>query len=184
MKKTIVCLIGPTAAGKTEIALELAKVIDAEIISCDSMQVYKGIDIATSKPTRKQRKSVFHHLIDIINPSQEYNAARFRVSASKIIANIHKRGKLPLIVGGCGLYLRALLDGLFLGPGQNLGQRRKFSQQAKRYGIVYLYKRLKDLDPEASRDIHPHDLRRIIRALEVYESTGKPISRLKKKTSG
>jgi tRNA dimethylallyltransferase len=184
MKKTIVCLIGPTAAGKTEVALRLAKVINAEIISCDSMQVYKGIDIATSKPTKKQRKSVFHHLIDIINPSQEYNAARFRVSVLKIIANIHKRGKLPLIVGGCGLYLRALLDGLFLGPGQNLGQRRKFSQQAKRYGIVYLYKRLKDLDPQASRDIHPHDLRRIIRALEVYESTGKPISRLKKKTSG
>ena len=184
MKKTIVCLIGPTAAGKTEVALRLAKVIGAEIISCDSMQVYKGIDIATSKPTRKQRKPVFHHLIDIINPSQEYNAARFRASALKIIADIRKRGKLPLIVGGCGLYLRALLDGLFSGPGQNLGQRRKFSQQAKRYGIAYLYKRLKDLDPEASRDIHPHDLRRIIRALEVYESTGKPISRLKKKTSG
>lgn len=183
-KETIVCLVGPTAAGKTEVALKLAKKIGAEIISCDSMQVYKGIDIATSKPTKRQRRSVFHHLIDIANPSQEYNAARFRSSASKVIDDIHKREKLPLIVAGTGLYLRALLDGLFLGPGQNTLLRKKFSQQAKKYGTVYLYRRLKDLDPQAAKDIHPHDLRRIIRALEVYKQTGEPISKLKKKACG
>ena len=184
MKKTIVCLIGPTATGKTEVALRLAKVIDAEIISCDSMQVYKEIDIATSKPFKRQRKEVSHHFIDILNPSREYNAARFKNSAQKIINDIHRRGKLPLIVGGTGLYFRALIDGLFSGPGANLGLRQKFYQQAKRYGASYLYRKLKNKDPKSARSIHPHDLRRIVRALEVYESIGKPISKLREKTQG
>ncbi len=184
MKKTIVCLIGPTAVGKTEVALKLAKRIGAEVISCDSMQLNKGIDIATSKPTKLQRKSIPHHLIDVIFPSQEYNAARFRRSCLKIINDIHKRDRLPLIVGGSGLYFRALLDGLFKGPGQSAILRKKFYQQTQTYGPAYLYKRLKGLDPQAARSIHPHDLRRIIRALEVYESSGKPISRLKEKTCG
>lgn len=183
-KKIIVCLIGPTAVGKTEVALELAKKIDAEIISCDSMQVYKGIDIATAKPTKKKRQSIPHHLADIISPSQEYNAARFRSAAQRVITDVHKRGKMPLIVAGTGLYLRALLDGLFIGPGKSVALRRRFSQQAKKYGVGRLYKRLKALDPEAAKGIHTHDLRRIIRALEVYEETGIPISRLKDKTRG
>ena len=184
MKKIIVCLIGPTAVGKTEIALKLAKRIDAEIISCDSMQVYKGIDIATSKPLKKQRKEVPHHLVDIKSPCRQYNAACFKNSAQKIINDIHGRGKLPLIVGGTGLYFRALIDGLFIGPGGNKNLRQKFYRQAKRYGTSYLYRKLKNKDPKSARSIHPHDLRRIIRALEVYESTGKPISKLKEKTQG
>lgn len=184
LKGKVICLIGPTAVGKTEVALTLSKSIDAEIISCDSMQVYKGIDIATSKPTKRQRKIIFHHLIDIKSPAQEYNAACFRRSCLKIINDIHKRGKLPLIVAGTGLYLRALLDGLFIGPGQSGNLRRRFCQQGRKYGAAYLYKRLKNKDPKSAKNIHPHDLRRIIRALEVYKSTGMPISKLKDKTRG
>lgn len=184
MKDVVICLIGPTAVGKTEVALRLAKKIGAEIISCDSMQVYKGIDIATSKPSKKEQKSVRHHLIDILKPSQEYNAACFRKSAQKIIRDVHKRGRLPLIVCGSGLYLRALLDGLFEGPGQNVSLRRKFSQQAQKYGAAYLYRRLRKKDPQAAKGIHPHDSRRIIRALEVWTVTGSPISELKRKTRG
>ena len=184
MKKTVICLIGPTAAGKSEVALQLAKKIKAEIISCDSMQVYQGADIATAQPTEKQRKAIPHHLTNIIKPSEEYNAARFRVSAQKIIKDIHKRKKIPLIVAGTGLYLRALLDGLFVGPGQNACLRKKFSQQAQRYGTTYIYAKLKKLDPQAAKGIHPHDLRRIIRALEVYELSGRPISQMQQQARG
>ncbi|MBU3933091.1 MAG: tRNA (adenosine(37)-N6)-dimethylallyltransferase MiaA [Candidatus Omnitrophica bacterium] len=183
-KKPLICLIGPTAVGKTEVALQLAKRIRAEIISCDSMQVYKGIDIASSKPTKRQRKEVPHHLIDVASPCRQYNAARFRTSCLKIIGDIHKRGNLPLIVAGTGLYLRALLDGLFTGPGQSAQLRRRFYQQAKKYGPAHLYKKLKEIDPPAAGAIHPHDLRRIVRALEVYELTDLPISKLKKKANG
>jgi tRNA dimethylallyltransferase len=184
MKKTVICLIGPTAVGKTDIALRLAKRIDAEIISCDSMQVYKEIDIATSKPTKGQRKSIPHHIIDVVNPCQEYNAARFRKTSQKIINDIHNRGKVPLLVAGTGLYLKALLDGLFKGPGQNVPLRKKLYHQAEKYGPAYCYRRLERLDPQAAGAIHPHDLRRIIRALEVYELTGQTITELKEKTKG
>jgi tRNA dimethylallyltransferase len=183
-KKTLICLVGPTASGKTDVALELAKRINAEVISCDSMQVYTGIDIATSKPTKKQRKAIPHHLLDILRPSRQYSAARFRNSSRKIIKDIHSRGKVPLIVAGTGLYLRALLDGLFTGPAQTLSLRRKFYQQARAYGASYLYRRLKNKDPKSAERIHPHDLRRVIRALEVYETAGIPISKLQEKTRG
>lgn len=183
-KKTVICLIGPTAVGKTEVAIRLAKKIDGEIISCDSMQVYKGIDVACAKPTQQQRSSCVHYLIDIIRPTQEYNAASFRSSCLKIIKQIHQKAKIPLIVAGTGLYLRAVLDGLFVGPGKRISLRKKLYQQAHRYGVSYLYKRLKRRDPRACLKIHPHDLRRIIRALEVYESTGKPISKLQEKVCG
>jgi tRNA dimethylallyltransferase len=184
MKKKIICLIGPTAAGKTEVAIELAKRVNAEIISCDSMQIYKEIDIASCKPDKKKRRSIPHYLTDIISPSRDYNAARFRTCAEKIISDIHKRGKIPLIVGGTGLYLRALLDGLFSGPGRNSALRKRLAEQAKTHGKTYLYEKLKQADPHAARGIHPHDLRRVIRALEVYEETGMPISGLRKKTRG
>jgi len=138
MERTIVCLIGPTAVGKTEVALQLAGRIGAEIISCDSMQVYKGIDIASSKPTKRQRKEVPHHLVDVASPCRQYNAARFRTSCLKIIDDIHKRGNQPLIVAGTGLYLRTLLDGLFTGPGQSVQLRKRFYQQAKKYGLARL----------------------------------------------
>jgi tRNA dimethylallyltransferase len=184
MKKKIICLIGPTAVGKTDVAVILARRIGAEIISCDSMQIYKGIDIATSKPTKKQRELAPHHLLDIVKPYQEYNAARFRIAAKKAIKEIQQRGKIPLIIAGTGLYLDALLDGLFTGPGQNAKLRKKFSQQAQRYGIMYLYSRLKKVDPQAAQNIHAHDFRRISRALEVYTLTRKPISQWKKETYG
>jgi len=184
MKKTLICLVGPTAVGKTEVALKLAKEIDAEIISCDSMQVYKGEDIATSKPTKGQQRQIPHHLIDIIKPSQQYNVSRFCKSSKEIINSIHKKDKVPLLVGGTGLYLRALLDGLFIGPGENRALRKKLNQQAEKYGSTYLHKRLKRLDPQAAKKIHPRDARRIIRALEVCQIFREPISKLQKKTKG
>ncbi|MFC1631663.1 tRNA (adenosine(37)-N6)-dimethylallyltransferase MiaA [Candidatus Omnitrophota bacterium] len=180
----VICLLGPTAVGKTEVALQLAKKLDAEIISCDSMQVYQGANIATCKPSKSQRKGIPHHLIDIVKPSGEYNAARFKAAAEEIIAKIHKRKKIPLIVAGTGLYLKALLDGLFVGPGQSKPLRQEFYQLAKKYGSAYLYQRLKRNDPEAAANIHPHDLRRIVRALEVYQLSGQPISKLQKSLTG
>ncbi|MBN2097278.1 MAG: tRNA (adenosine(37)-N6)-dimethylallyltransferase MiaA [Candidatus Omnitrophica bacterium] len=180
----VVCLVGPTAAGKSELALALAKKLNGEIISCDSMQIYRGIDIASGKPTKTQSRRIKHHLIDILKSSREYNAARFQAEAKKIIKKIHQQGKLPLLVGGTGLYLRALLDGLFKGPGQSIAWRRKFYQQAQKHGPAYLHQKLQKIDPEAARSIHPHDLRRIVRALEVYQTTKQPISELRKKTEG
>ena len=180
-KKEVICLIGPTAVGKTAVALKLAKVIDAEIISCDSMQIYRGVDIASGQEDLHLLAS---DTVDCQSPAKEYNAAVFCSSAAKIIRAIHRRGKLPLIVGGTGLYLRSLLDGMFKGPGQNIALRRKLYRQAEKYGPAYLYKRLVNKDPQAAGRIHQHDLRRIIRALEVYAATGEPISRLQQKRSG
>ncbi|MBN3038304.1 MAG: tRNA (adenosine(37)-N6)-dimethylallyltransferase MiaA [Candidatus Omnitrophica bacterium] len=184
MKKKVICLIGPTAVGKTDVALSLARKLGAEIISCDSMQVYKSVKIASAKPNRAQRRSIPHHLIDIIPPSQEFDVARFCSLARKAISAIHKKDKIPLLVGGTGLYLQALLDGLFKGPGQNPDLRRKLYSQAEKYGCAYCYKRLKRLDPQAACAIHPHDLRRIVRALEVYLLSGKTITELKKRSHG
>lgn len=180
----VVCLLGPTAAGKTDVAVCLAKKINAEIISCDSMQIYQGMDIASSKPTQAQLKKSPHYLINIMRPSQQYNAVRFAEAARRIIRDMHKRNKLPLIVAGTGLYLRALLDGIFAGPGANLALRKKFYQQFRRFGAGFLYQKLKKNDPQTAQNVHPNDLRRIIRALEVYERTGVTISRLQKKAAG
>ena len=183
-KKIIVCLIGPTASGKTKVALRLARRIRAEIIACDSMQVYKGIKILSARPSPAEQRLVAHHLINIILPSRKFNAASFRTLAKKSIRDIHRRKKIPLIVAGTGLYLRALLDGLFPGPQADFGLRRKLNAQAERYGKGYLYRKLKKVDPAAAGLIHPHDLRRIIRALEVYKLCGRTISELKKQTRG
>ena len=183
-KNTVVCLIGPTAVGKTEVAVALAKRINAEIISCDSMQIYRGIDIASSKPTKRQIKAVPHHFIDIVSPSRQYNAALFKAAAQRVIRELHKRGKIPLITAGTGLYFHALISGLFKGPGQDSKLRKKLYQQAQKQGAATLYKRLQELDAQTAKTVHPHDLRRIVRALEVFEACGIKMSKLKEKTCG
>ncbi len=183
-KSKVIFLLGPTASGKTEFSLKLAKKINAEIISCDSMQIYKKMDIISSKPSPAQKREVPHHLIDIVAPGKEFNASAYRSHALKAIREIHKRGKIPLLVGGTGLYASAVIDGVFQGVGADERIRRRLHRQAKVKGAGYLYRRLLRVDRHAAARIHPHDLRRIVRALEVWIKTGKPISYWQKQRQG
>ncbi len=184
MKQKIIFLVGPTAIGKTEVAIHLAKKIGAEIISCDSMQIYKGMNIITSKPMPALMRRVPHHLIDIISPRSEYNVSRYRRDALKKIREIIQKNKIPLFVGGTGLYMSILIDGIFRMKSADKKIRQHLYKLAQRFGSDYLYRKLKRIDPTASLKIHPHDTRRIIRALEVYENTGRPISELRKERKG
>lgn len=184
MKKQIIFLVGPTAVGKTKISLHLAKLINAEIISCDSMQVYKGMDIGTQKPNPSQQRVVAHHMIDIISPFRNFSVAEFRRRTSACISKIHKKGKIPLLVGGTALYMKALIDGLFQGPPADRTLRKELLKQEKVNGKGSLYKQLANIDPPTAKRLHPNDTRRIIRALEVYIKTNSPISELKKGTRG
>lgn len=177
-------LVGPTAIGKSTLAVRLARKLKCEIISLDSMQIYKGLDILSSKPSERMRKAIAHHLLDIASPNQNFDAALYRKSALKKIGEIHSRGKIPLFTGGTGLYMSVLIDGIFKEVKSDQALRKKLYAQAKGRGGDYLYRKLEAVDKTAAGKIHPHDLRRIIRALEVYRITGKPISELWKKRSG
>lgn len=182
--KTLIFIIGPTASGKTKVAFELAKKINGEIISADSMQVYKGMDILTAKPSKRIKEEVPHHLIDIISPEQDFSAADFRKKALLAIKKIQQKKKIPIIVGGTGLYVRALIDGLFEAPAADLKIRRRLENLALDRGASYLYNILLQIDRQAAKRIHPNDQRRIIRAIEVYKKTGQPISKLQANTKG
>jgi tRNA dimethylallyltransferase len=179
---TVYFLIGPTASGKTKLSIELAKKLNAEIISCDSMCVYKHMDILTSKPAPAERKKVPHHLIDIIPPAKEFSVADYRNMALNKIEEILSRRKTPLFVGGSGLYVKAVTDGLFPSAEKDLKFRKKQEALAKKYGKAYLYKKLKKIDPSRAEKIHPNDLRRVIRALEIYHTEKKRPSELKVNT--
>jgi tRNA dimethylallyltransferase len=184
MKPRIVFIVGPTAIGKTDLALRLAKKLNAEIISCDSMQIYKGMDILTSKPALETRKKIPHHLIDIISPDREYNVSKYRTQALRSINSIVKKGKLPLFVGGSGLYMSVVIDGIFKAKTEKLLVRQRLYKEAQSYGSPHIYERLKKVDPKAAAKIHPNDTKRIVRALEVFEVTGKPISQLQDERVG
>ena len=176
----LLCILGPTAVGKTDLAIRVALRVGGEIISIDSRQIYRHMDIGTAKPTAKQLQLVAHHMIDCATPDETFSAARFQRAADKAIKQIQGRKKIPMLVGGSGMYFRAVVDGLFDGPEADPSLRQRLKQEANTSGISWLYDRLKDVDPEAARKIHPNDLVRIIRALEVYELSGKPISQLQK----
>jgi len=178
----VIFLVGPTASGKTRLSIKLAKKLNAEIISCDSMCVYKGMDILTSKPSASDRKKVRHHLIDIISPSKEFSVAEYRKMALEKIEKILKRGKTPLFVGGSGLYVKAIVDGLFPSAEKDLKFRKLQERLAEKYGKAYLYRKLKKIDLARAGKIHPHDLRRVIRALEIYHTEKKRPSELKSRT--
>ena len=182
--KELFFLLGPTAVGKTEVACGVAESLGGEVISCDSMQVYRFMDVGTAKASREIRSKVPHHLLDVVNPDEEFSVSDFRRRALKTIGQIHKRGMVPVIAGGSGLYYKSLIDGLFPAPGRDRRLRQELSEEAEEKGSPFLHKRLKKVDPQAASKIHPNNLRRIIRALEVYSLTGKPISELKKKTAG
>jgi len=169
-------LTGATASGKTKVSLELARILDAEIISLDSMAIYRGMDIGTAKPDSAQRSAVPHHLIDIVDPPESFSVSEYRDSALSKIREIHESGKQVLFVGGTALYLKALLRGLFEGPPADWDFRKEIEQEIENSGAEFLHQRLAMIDPVSAHKLHENDHRRIIRALEVYKQTGKPIS--------
>ena len=171
-----VFLMGPTASGKTEIALRLAEALPLEIVSVDSAVVYRGLDVGTAKPTRQQRARIPHHLIDIVEPEEPYSAGRFREDALAAMDTIRARGRLPLLVGGTMLYFRALAEGIGPMPPADARVRRGLDEEAAEKGLVALHAQLQSVDPEAAARIHPNDPQRIQRALEVYRLTGRPLS--------
>ena len=180
-KRKIVVITGPTAAGKSSLAVELALRIGGEIVNADSMQVYCGMDIGTAKTPVEERGGVPHNLLDIVNPDEAFNAAIYRSLALPVIEEISVRGHVPFVVGGTGLYIKTLLGGLLHCPTSDPGLREKLNRQSDENGLESLYGRLKALDPDAAQKIHPHDKVRILRALEVIELTQTPFSLLARK---
>ena len=178
MDSPLIFILGPTAIGKTEIALRLAERIDAEIVSLDSRQLYRQMDIGTAKPTLAQREAIPHHLIDCVDIDQPFSVADYQRLGDAALADIRMRGGKVLIVGGAGLYFRALVDGLFAGPGADPTIRERLRREAEENGALVLHARLRQFDPDSASRIHPNNMARIIRALEIYELTGKPISAL------
>lgn len=169
-------LTGATASGKTAVGLELAERLGAEVLSLDSMAVYRGMDIGTAKPDAAERRRTPHHLIDLRNPDEEFSVAEYRAAADAVARDVLSRGKTPLFVGGTPMYLKCLLRGLFEGPGANWDLRRELEAELQRLGVRALHERLTLVDPLAASTIHPNDARRVVRALEVFRSTGQPIS--------
>ncbi|MCA9120160.1 MAG: tRNA (adenosine(37)-N6)-dimethylallyltransferase MiaA [Planctomycetaceae bacterium] len=169
-------LTGATASGKTRVGIELAKLLNAEILSLDSMSVYREMNIGTAKPTREQRAELPHHLIDIVAPNEEYSLSQYVRDAHRVICDVRQRGHKVLFVGGTPLYLKALLRGVYPGPPADWEFRHQIEAEVETVGIAALHARLEQVDPLAAAKLHPHDKRRIIRALEVYKSTGRPIS--------
>ena len=172
----LIAILGPTASGKSSLALRLASRFQGEILGCDSVQVYRFLDIGTSKVLKSEQAGIPHHLIDFLNPDQEFTAGQYMTLGRRVLAGIDKRGNLPLVVGGTGLYLRALLDGLFDGPSRCQSLRRRLQQQARRKGDSHLHRLLARVDPDSARRIPPGDRPKVIRALEVFFLTARPLS--------
>lgn len=173
MKPRVVFIIGPTGVGKSKLAFQLARRINGEIISADSMQVYRGMDIGTAKPSVAERKKVPHHLIDIVAPSCNFSVYKFRKRALKIIDSVFRRGTVPIVVGGTGLYIRSLLEGLVFRPGADMKLRRAIEAEIVDRGLDYAYKKLMKIDPLNFQKIKPADKSRIVRGLEVHALTKK-----------
>ncbi|MCO6043829.1 tRNA (adenosine(37)-N6)-dimethylallyltransferase MiaA [Aeoliella sp. ICT_H6.2] len=169
-------LTGPTAIGKSQVGLYLAQQLNAEIVSLDSMAIYRGMDIGTAKPCPKEQAAVPHHLIDIRDPAEEYSVAQYLEDAEQVVRTIRSRGRQVLFVGGTPMWLKCLLRGLFEGPPANWELREQIEREAAALVPGELHKRLEQVDPLAASQIHPNDTRRLIRALEVFRSTGEPIS--------
>ncbi|MDD5754579.1 MAG: tRNA (adenosine(37)-N6)-dimethylallyltransferase MiaA, partial [Methylococcales bacterium] len=172
----VVLLMGPTASGKTALAVQLAQALNGEIISVDSALVFKGMDIGTAKPTLEERGGIPHYLIDILDPSESFSTGQFRNEALALMADITARGKLPILVGGTMLYFNALTNGLAELPPANVEVRANLEAELARDGNMALHQRLIRIDPQAANRIHPNDPQRVQRALEVFELTGKPLS--------
>lgn len=180
-KPKILCVVGPTASGKTDYAVELALKCGGEVVSCDSMQIYKHMDIGTAKPTADEMKGVKHLMIDIIEPNESFSVARFSEMARECIDDILLRGKMPVLCGGTGLYFDSTINNInFIQMDTDEEYRKYLESAAKEFGNEYVYKILKRVDEESAESIHPNNLKRVIRALEIYKTTGKKKSELDK----
>lgn len=175
-KISLAVITGPTGVGKTGLSLRLARRFDAEIISADSVQVYRLLDIGSAKPSAGERREVPHHMIDVADPDEDFDAARYRAMALDRCREIIRRGKRVLVVGGTGLYIKALLKGLFPAPPVSLKVRERLKEEAREAGPAHMHERLAAVDPESAERIHPNDTYRIVRALEVFELTKQPLS--------
>jgi tRNA dimethylallyltransferase len=175
-KNPLIVLVGPTAVGKSAAAIRLARKLRSEIISADSRMVYRGMDIGTAKPGPDERHGVVHHLIDVEDPDRSFSAGRFRTLAAAEIERMKREGKIPIVVGGTGLYVKLLLHGLWEGPAADWALREQLYEAERRHGAGHLHRRLADIDPESARAIRPQDRSKIVRAIEVYEKTGRPMS--------
>lgn len=177
MKKPLVVIVGPTAVGKTDVSILVAERMGGEIVSADSMQIYKFMNIGTAKPTSEEMKDVKHHMIDIVEPWQDFSVAQFQRQARGCIEDIHSRGRLPVVVGGTGLYISSIIYDLdFTNTVSDQRFRAELQKLARERGKEYLYEWLKRVDPSTAKRLHVNDLRRVIRALEVYHCSGKPMS--------
>jgi len=181
MPARLTFIIGCTACGKGKVARELARRTDGEILSLDSMKVYRRMDVGTAKPSAETRRRIPHHLMDVVEPSEEFSVARYVSLADQVIKDIHERERPIFVVGGTPMYLKALTEGLFDGPGADPDIRARLRQEIDRDGVTALHQRLSKVDPVAAQRIHRNDIRRTIRALEVLELTGSPISELQAK---
>ena len=177
MNKPLIILTGPTAAGKTDISIKLAKRIGGEIISADSMQVYKRMNIGTAKITPEEMQGVKHHLIDVLEPTEPFNVAVFKELASKAADEIYERGNIPIIVGGTGFYIQALLYDINFSEEESDGYREELEKEAEVYGSEKLFEKLRAVDPASCDVIHPNNVKKVIRALEFYHYNGYPINR-------
>ena len=178
----IVCVVGPTASGKTRMAVELALALDGEVVSCDSMQIYRGMSIGTAKPTPEETRGVPHHMIDVADPSEPFSAGKYVEMADACVQDILSRGKTVILAGGTGLYIDSLIAGRSFAPVPSTGKREALERQADERGIQPLLDELARVDPESAARLHPSDRRRIIRALEIYQETGETITEHDRRT--
>ena len=178
----MIAIVGPTASGKTRLSVQLAEHLDAEIVSFDSMQVYRGMDVGTAKPTMEERRGIVHHMMDVAEPSEDYSVSRYVNQADAVVQEILSRGKSVILVGGTGLYVDSLVAGREFAPFPQTGLREELTKIAEEQGISVLVERLRAVDPEAAESIHPSNQKRVIRALEVYLETGKTITEHNRET--
>lgn len=178
MERRVIVIAGPTCSGKTSVSIDLSKHFPSEIISADSRQIYKFLDIGTAKPTGGELKAVKHHLIDCFTPDQEYNASKFEMDSIRLVEELFKAGKTPIVAGGSGLYIKALIDGIFNSADTDEELRADYLEKRKNLGDEYLYEELKKVDPESASKMLPQNWKRVIRALEVFHLTGVPIWKL------
>lgn len=183
-RDSLLLLVGPTAVGKTDFSLRVARQLGGEIVSADSRQIYRYMDIGTAKPSLEQRSHIPHHFIDVIAPDEQYSAGEYGRQSREVIDDLFRQGTVPIVVGGSGLYIRALVDGFFDPSVYEPEVRERLRQRLRKVGAAALHAELMRVDPEAGGRIHPHDSQRIVRALEVYEITGRSLSDLQKGSEG
>ncbi|HVG01894.1 MAG TPA: tRNA (adenosine(37)-N6)-dimethylallyltransferase MiaA, partial [Nitrospira sp.] len=178
--RPLVVLVGPTAVGKSALALRLARALETDIVTADSRQIYRGMDIATDKPTREHRDTVPHRLLDLVDPDQSFNAGDYRRVALQDIERLYEERRLPVVVGGTGLYVRTLIHGLCNAPPADQAYRAALVEEARTQGPRFLHSKLRRIDPELAERLHPHDEVKIIRALEVQHLSGRPLSEMQR----